>query len=87
MLQDAVDEYIASLSEREQGKGHNNQNTIAAYRNDLNQLSIYLKQQHVENWPQVTREHITGYLLEMRENQAYRPTTIARPHTDDHALA
>jgi integrase/recombinase XerD len=26
----------------------------------------------------VTREHIAGYLLEMREGQAYRPTTIAR---------
>src|SRR2546430_13513953 len=38
----------------------------------------YLKQQEVDNWPLVTSEHVTGYILEMRESQAYRPTTIAR---------
>src|SRR3989442_11335290 len=78
MLQEAVDEYIASLSSKEGESGRSNHNTMAAYRNDLNQLSAYLKQQEVDNWPQVTREHVTGYILEMRESQAYRPTTIAR---------
>src|SRR5712672_319051 len=78
MLEEIVDEYIASLSSREQGRDGTNQNTIMAYRNDLNQACLYLRQQKVENWPQVTREHIAGYLLEMREGQAYRPTTIAR---------
>ena len=78
MLQEAVDEYIASLSSKEDERGRSNHNTTAAYRNDLNQLCAYLKQQEVDNWPQVTREHITGYILEMRESQAYRPTTIAR---------
>ena len=78
MLQEAIDEYIASLALKEQGHGGANQNTIVAYRNDLNQVCAYLKRQQIDNWQQVTREHIAGYLLEMREGQAYRPTTIAR---------
>jgi integrase/recombinase XerD len=78
MLQEAVDEYIASLSSREDERGRTNHNTMAAYRNDLGQLCNYLSQRGFENWPMVTREHIAAYLLEMREAQAYRPTTIAR---------
>jgi integrase/recombinase XerD len=54
------------------------QNTLAAYRNDLTQVCAYLERQQVRNWPEVTTEHIAAYLLEMRENQEYRPTTIAR---------
>ena len=80
MLQEAVDEYLAALStsSNEDERGRINHNTTAAYRNDLTQFCAYLKQHGVENWPQVTSEQIAGYLLEMREAQAYRPTTIAR---------
>ena len=78
MLEDIVDEYISSLSLREQGRDGTNHNTIVAYRNDLNQVCLYFRRQKVENWQQVTREHVAGYLLEMRDGQAYRPTTIAR---------
>lgn len=79
MLQEAVDEYIESLLLLKESEGTgNNQNTVVAYRNDLGQLCLYLNKQGVENWRQVTREQVTGYLLEMRETQAYRPTTIAR---------
>jgi integrase/recombinase XerD len=80
MLQEAVDEYLAALSSssNEDERGRNNHNTTAAYRNDLTQFCAYLKQHGVENWPQVTSEQLAGYLLEMREAQAYRPTTIAR---------
>lgn len=78
MLQEVIDEYIASLSLKGRGRDGTNQNTVVAYRNDLNQVCIYLKRQKIENWPQVTHEHIAGYLLEMREGQAYRPSTIAR---------
>jgi integrase/recombinase XerD len=78
MLQDAIDEFVALLSTREQGRGGNNQNTVIAYRNDLNQLRGYLEDQEVEQWPQVTQEHIAAYMLNMREYQGYRPTTIAR---------
>jgi len=78
MLQEGIDEYIASLSMNEQGHGGSNPNTIVAYRNDLNQACAYLQRLHIENWQQVTREDIAHYLLEMREAQAYRPATIAR---------
>jgi len=78
MLQEVIDEYIASLSVKEQGHEGTNQNTVVAYRNDLYQVCVYLKRQQIENWQQVTHEHIAGYLLEMRDGQAYRPATIAR---------
>jgi len=78
MLQEVIDEYIASLSLKEQGHDGTNQNTVVAYRNDLKQVCVYLKRQQIENWQQVTHEHIAGYLLEMRDGQAYRPATIAR---------
>ena len=78
MLQEIIDEYIASLSLKEQGRGGTNQNTVVAYRNDLKQVCSYLKRQQIENWQQVTHEHIAGYVLEMRDAQAYRPATIAR---------
>jgi integrase/recombinase XerD len=80
MLQEAVDEYLVALStsSNEDERGRINYNTTAAYRNDLTQFCAYLKQHGVENWPQVTSEQLAGYLLEMREAQAYRPTTIAR---------
>jgi integrase/recombinase XerD len=78
MLQEVIDEYITSLALKAQGHNGANQNTVVAYRNDLNQICIYLKRRQIENWEQVTHEHIAGYLLEMREGQAYRPSTIAR---------
>lgn len=78
MLQDAVNTYIASLAAKEFAAGGNNRNTIMAYRNDLSQLCSYLGRRGQSDWSKVTREDIAAYLLEMREGQAYRPTTIAR---------
>jgi len=83
MLQDVVDEYLNSLALAETVEpgapdGATNLNTVVAYRNDLTQVCAYLERQRVSNWPEVTREHIAAYVLEMRENQAYRPATIAR---------
>jgi integrase/recombinase XerD len=83
MLQEVVDEFLTSLSIEDTAadgpsEGVANRNTVVAYRNDLTQASTYLARQRVQNWQEVTREHIAAYLLEMRENQAYRPTTIAR---------
>jgi integrase/recombinase XerD len=76
MLQEGVDEYLSWLTHKEQGES--NPNTIVAYRNDLYQLCAYLARFNLAGWRQVTREHINGYLLEMRDTQAYRPATIAR---------
>jgi len=78
MLQEVIDEYVASLSSKGLNRVGTNQNTVVAYRNDLNQVCSYLTRQQVENWQQVTQEHIADYLLEMRDAQAYRPATIAR---------
>lgn len=78
MLQDAVENYIASLSAREPGQRGNNRNTVLAYRNDLSQLCTYLEEQALQDWTQITGEHISDYLLKMSEVHAYRPTTIAR---------
>jgi integrase/recombinase XerD len=78
MLQEDIDEYIASLSTKEQGREETNSNTIVAYRNDLNQACTYFTRLGIESWQHVTRAHIASYLLEMRDEQAYRPTTIAR---------
>ncbi|HEX7735214.1 MAG TPA: tyrosine-type recombinase/integrase [Ktedonobacteraceae bacterium] len=83
MLQEVVDEFLTSLSVEDtapdgSSEGVVNRNTVVAYRNDLTQTSAYLGRQRVQNWQEVTREHIAAYLLEMREHQAYRPTTIAR---------
>ena len=81
MLQEAVDKYLATLSSstvEEDKRGRNTHNMTEAYRNDLSQFCAYLRQHGVENWSQVTSERSAGYLLEMREAQAYRPTTIAR---------
>jgi integrase/recombinase XerD len=78
MLQEIIDEYIASLSLQGEERGGTSQNTVVAYRNDLKQVCSYLKRQQIENWQQVTHEHIADYLLEMRDAQAYRPATIAR---------
>ncbi len=83
MLQEVVEEYLASLLVEETTPdgaptGMGNQNTVVAYRNDLSQTCAYLARQHIQNWQEVTREHLAAYLLEMRETQAYRPATIAR---------
>ena len=67
MLQEAVDDYIATLSTREYTDGGNNSNTIMAYRNDLGQLCSYLSAQGIQDWQQVAHEHIVAYLQEMRE--------------------
>lgn len=78
MLQEVVDDYIATLSAREYAGGSNNSNTIMAYRNDLGQLCSFLSHQGIQDWDQVEHEHIVAYLHEMREGLGYRPTTIAR---------
>jgi integrase/recombinase XerD len=53
-------------------------NTQAAYRNDLHQLGEYLQQvHHVQSWPEVSREHLTSYLLVQRE-KGYSMATLAR---------
>ena len=59
------------------------ENTVAAYRNDLNQLIIYLEAyrgplgEQVNDWTQADKIVMQNYLLELRE-RGYASTTVAR---------
>ncbi len=78
MLQAAIDDYIVVLSITTDERNGTNKNTVMAYRNDLGQIRAYLEQRGVQQWSQVTREQINMFLIEMRERQGYRATTVAR---------
>jgi integrase/recombinase XerD len=78
MLQEGVERYIVAFSAKVQTHGGNNRNTLLAYQNDLKQLCGHLERQGLECWKQVTLDHITAYLLWMRDEQLFRPATIAR---------
>lgn len=51
-------------------------NTLAAYSGDLRDFHIYLEKQGVSSWEQVSREHISGYILE--QGARYSPRSRAR---------
>lgn len=65
------------------------QNTVAAYRNDLTQLRLFLEQPiaahlasngdgaPVTDWSAVTRAKIVAFVVHLRE-KSYAPTTVAR---------
>lgn len=54
------------------------QNTLAAYQNDLHQLTAYLQAKRPDiTWMQVAREDISDYITHMK-SLALSPTTIAR---------
>jgi integrase/recombinase XerD len=57
-------------------KGYSN-NTLAAYRNDLSQFSAYLESR-VTSWDQVTRDTIMDYIMDMKTQQEYASSTVAR---------
>jgi integrase/recombinase XerD len=78
MLQEEVDHYRVDFLAKMQKKHDNNHNTLLAYQNDLKQLCSFLEKRGLEDWPQVTLEHVTAYLLWMRDERLFRPATIAR---------
>ena len=59
------------------------QNTLAAYKNDLNQFASHIEAElpkkglSPENWAAVDREVLLGYVVELKERK-YAPATIAR---------
>ena len=55
------------------------ENTIAAYRNDLNQFLEYLVKEHPEinNWSNVSEETVNGYVDTMKED-SYASSSVAR---------
>jgi integrase/recombinase XerD len=51
---------------------------VSAYRNDLGQFSTYLKlEMCVQSWPELSDDHLTSYLLYLRERK-YANSTVAR---------
>ncbi len=70
-MQQAVTSFLDYLA----GEKGYSPNTIAAYRNDLNQFLEYL--QHVDDWVKVRKNSIILYVLHLRERD-YAPTTVAR---------
>ena len=57
-------------------KGYS-KHTVAAYRNDLTQLMIYLKDESISAWQGVGRSHVLKYLQYLKE-RGYAPSTVAR---------
>ena len=58
------------------------ENTIAAYRNDLNQLASFVDQEtarqgYPPSWASFSRQGMLSYLLNLKERN-YAPTTVAR---------
>ncbi len=58
------------------------QNTLAAYHNDLTQLSEYVKSENAAagrdpSGPRLTAELLSGYLYSLR-GRKYKPSTVAR---------
>lgn len=56
-------------------KGYS-ENTLAAYRNDLSQFTNFVSPR-VSDWDQVTRHHVTNYILYMKDRE-YASSTVAR---------
>lgn len=58
------------------------ENTIAAYRNDLNQLASFIGEEAAERgsippWASFSRQGMLSYMLNLKERN-YAPTTVAR---------
>ena len=71
-----VDQFLGYLKDE---KGYS-ENTIAAYRNDLNQFVTFLKQvttSTVNSWTEVDQQLILAYGMHLEE-QKYAASTIAR---------
>lgn len=79
-MEEQVDAFLSSL----QAERQFSPNTIAAYRNDLQQFIGYLGAPPVEDqvspvtsWSDLTDEHLGAYMLHLR-SRSYAPSTVAR---------
>jgi len=71
-MREQVDQFLHYLKYE---KGYSD-NTIAAYRNDLNQFLAFLSKKS-ETWSQVTEKHIALYVQELAHLR-YADSTVAR---------
>jgi integrase/recombinase XerD len=79
-MEEQVDAFLSSL----QAERQFSHNTIAAYRNDLQQFIAYLaappqedQVTAVSSWTQLTDAHLGAYLLHLR-SRSYAASTVAR---------
>jgi len=72
-----VQEFLTSI---EVEKGYS-ENTRVAYKNDLTQFLEFLSthaQPRVSSWSEVSKDHLTAYILHLKNVREYASTTVAR---------
>lgn len=73
-MQDQVERFLAALG----GERGFSLNTVSAYRNDLGQFSLYLRdEQPVGGWGELDGERLQRYVLYLHERR-YAKSTVAR---------
>lgn len=73
-MQEVIEQFLAGVV-RERGLSPN---TVAAYRNDLEQFAAYLRERcHLAEWNALRSEHLEAFLQYLRDRQ-YAETTAAR---------
>ncbi len=78
-LRERIDAFLDHLMVEKDFSG----NTTAAYQNDLTQLSDFVTArknsgQSVESWDVVDRATLSEYIIHLRNDRGYAPTTVAR---------
>lgn len=74
-MQQHIDEFLASLREQ---KGYSN-NTIVAYRNDLNQFAQFIAERDKDtDWAEVRKEDLVAYVDDLKYQRQYASATVAR---------
>lgn len=77
-MKEEIDSFLSYLA-KEKGFSHN---TVAAYKNDINQFAAFVTAESarvgsVPNWSNLTARLVSDYRQELIEKR-YRPTTLAR---------
>src|SRR5438552_7214030 len=73
-MQDQIQSFLKFITVE---KGYA-QNTLSAYQNDLNQMSVYLRKDNPNlSWTEVTPENVNDYIVHLR-SMTYSSTTVAR---------
>lgn len=72
-MRDAIEAFLQFL---ELEKGYSG-NTLAAYRNDLEQFAQAMEGEGISSWEQVNQDVIIDYIMSLRERE-YASSTVAR---------
>jgi len=75
-MEGQIEEFLRFLAEQKEYAD----NTIAAYRNDLNQFMRFLRRReyiYIRDWDEVTKDVLIDFILYLKERE-YAPSTVAR---------